>query len=1021
MRAFLIALLAVLFLPLALAAPTRAETSIFDVRSQLVQLLLSQISTPGSFEVTVETVESPGEGVTQLLGLKVSDQAGIWAEAAEVSLQWDASRLLSGELDVPLILVRDLIVTRGPAEGAEAPELRESDDPPGAVSPFDWPRAPVAVILREMRLENIVLEAPVLGHAIAFDAVGRAEDQGDIQAALLAITRRDQVAGTISLDYQRDFAANSIALTLEAAEAAGGLVAALAGLPADSASTLSLTADGPRDDWRVRFAASTEDVFTARGTAQVSYVAPLSVTAEFELAPGPRMSPRTRQILAPSARLTAELSEADGLVEVTRFAIEGPALTLDAAGSFRRADSLFDLTLQLEGGAPLAGLVDGLAFDGLRFDGAVQGTPEAFTAAGEAELRGLASALVDAGQMALRIEARQEADITRLAFDGRGEALRIDRLGPDLLGEVGLEGAAVLEAGQVTLSDARLSSAPLSAQLDGSIATDGLTGAFDLAANVADLAPVAGAYDLALRGAAEAVARLALTEGRAALDLTAALSGLQSALVDLGNATMSARLVQRPADLHLTATVEGTGIRIDRLTPAVLGPARIALDAALAGDAVTLAQARLDSAALAADLRGRLDLATLSGRVGYRATSPAVAEIAAAYGVDVAGSIAAEGSVDLQDGVPQIDGRLTATDAQAFARRFGRLELRHALRLGEEISGSLNLAGRDGALGPVRVQTDLRYAAPQLALSGLSGQILALDLSGDLTADLDAMLADGTLRLAGPLAPLGRFLGQPLAGALDGTLALTTQDARQDAALTLALRDVEAAGVLASQARLEAEARDATGTPALRVSLSAREALAGPASLDELSLTAQGPLAALDVTARTAGWIEANALEVAVAARLDLEEGLAATLSTLEASLGEVPVRLQAPLTLRDTGGGVALRGIDLAISAAGRLTGDLTVVPSGLFGALRGTTLDFELIDRFLGAGISSGTLNFETRFDTRPGRAGAELEAAAANVAFSDLAGLTTSISGTLQAQWDGRQALADLRLEAGDGAPL
>ncbi|MEM9199927.1 MAG: hypothetical protein AAGD12_19000, partial [Pseudomonadota bacterium] len=259
MRAVLIALLAVLFLPLALAAPTRAETSIFDVRSQLVQLLLSQISTPGSFEVTVETVESPGEGVTQLLGVKVSDQVGIWAEAAEVSLQWDASRLLSGELDVPLILVRDLTVTRGPAEGAEAPELRESDDPPGTVSPFDWPRAPVAVILREMRLENIVLEAPVLGHAIAFDAVGRAEDQGDIQAALLAITRRDQVAGTISLDYQRDFAANSIALTLEAAEAAGGLVAALAGLPADSASTLSLTADGPRDDWRVRFAAATED------------------------------------------------------------------------------------------------------------------------------------------------------------------------------------------------------------------------------------------------------------------------------------------------------------------------------------------------------------------------------------------------------------------------------------------------------------------------------------------------------------------------------------------------------------------------------------------------------------------------------------------------------------------------------------------------------------------------------------------------------------------------------------------
>lgn len=1009
------------FVLILLATPLRAEISIFDVRSQLVQFLLSQVSTPGSFEVTVETVDSPESGVTRLGGLKVSDAQGVWIEAEEVSLSWNASRLLSGELDVPRIYVRDMVVSRGPAPGSEAPELKPAEPDPAA-SPFDWPRAPIAVILRELRLENVFLAEPVLGHAIRFDATGRAEDQGDIQSATLSITRIDETEGRIALDYLRDFDAGTLRIDLRAEEAAGGLVATLAGLPEDSASRVSLSGDGPREEWILTFEAESERVYEATGNATVDWAAPISVAAEFDLVPGPELGEDLRAILAPRATLSARVSEADGVVTLERVEIEAPALFLDASGTFARAESRFDLALDMSGGRQLARLAGDLALRGLSFDGRIAGTPEDFTATGLARIEGLESPLADARLLMVAMEARRDGPVTGLKLDGTGEGVRLDRLGPELLGEIGLFGRARLEGGTLTLTETRLTSAPLTATLDGTAATDGRSADLGYRIDIPDLGPVAAAYGQALTGTIEAGGRLRLADGRPSVELLGELRDFSTDIADLGSVRLRATAEQDPEATEFSAEIAGRGIRIDRLTPDILGEARITLEGFVAGPEVTLRNAALSSEALTASLSGRIDSTEMTGAIGYMARTGDLGPIAAAYGVEAEGVVAAEGIARLDGpGALRLEGAIEAVRAAAAGIRFEDLTLSHDLGFGETISGRLALDGTTPDLGPLDLSGELTLDGDRLEVAGLSLQALGLSAEGDIAADLSGPLAEGALRISGPLGTLGRFLGTPLDGSVDGRLTLAMQGGRQDATLSLTARGLEAAGVSLASLSVEAGVADALGRPVLRLEAAGREMLAAPLTLDALSLTARGPLSALETTVDAEGRLEADPVTLSAAAVLSAPEPLRAQVSRLDLSLAGTRVRQAGPLSVAYRGAVLSAEGIDLAIGKAGRLAGSLTVAPSGLAGDLTATALDLTLAERFANAGITAGQLDARAVFDTRPGRATAVVSAEIARLRLADLEGFGRPVSGEARVTWDGRAAAVSARVRPGRGAPL
>ena len=70
---FLLALCAFMFPDTA-----GAQIRLPSIKNALIELALDQISSPGSFEITAGSIERPGDGVTSLVDVKVSDGEQVW-------------------------------------------------------------------------------------------------------------------------------------------------------------------------------------------------------------------------------------------------------------------------------------------------------------------------------------------------------------------------------------------------------------------------------------------------------------------------------------------------------------------------------------------------------------------------------------------------------------------------------------------------------------------------------------------------------------------------------------------------------------------------------------------------------------------------------------------------------------------------------------------------------------------------------------------------------------------------------
>ncbi|MEM1315281.1 MAG: hypothetical protein AAGI51_12040, partial [Pseudomonadota bacterium] len=302
------AVLAAAWLPAERAA---AQISILGLKNSMVQFLLEQISVPGEFEVTAEAVEEPEDGVTSLVGVTVSDGQGVWLRIGEARLNWSPLRLLRGEIEIGELGATDVELLRlpvtPPATEPETPEEDASDDP------FAWPRAPLALHVRDIALQRVSIAPGLFAEqGLAFDATGAARDEGDFQSARLSLRRTDQVAGRIQLEYLRRFETPSLLIALTAQEAPGGLVAELAGLPASSASRVNLRAEGPFDAWQVRLSAEADRILSVTGLLTIDAQDSLSAVASLTATPGPELDPALAAALEPRARLAFRASEGEG-------------------------------------------------------------------------------------------------------------------------------------------------------------------------------------------------------------------------------------------------------------------------------------------------------------------------------------------------------------------------------------------------------------------------------------------------------------------------------------------------------------------------------------------------------------------------------------------------------------------------------------------------------------------------------------------------------------------------------------
>jgi translocation and assembly module TamB len=911
------------------AGAAGAQISLLGLQNSLIQFALARISTPESFQITADGVREGEDGRSELAGVRVSDRRGAWLEIEAITLSWSPARILRGELQINSLAARGVRVLRRPDPASVDVEATE---PAAGGDPFAWPRAPIATRIDEMRLDGVTVAPGVLAEpGLSFDALGSLRDEGAEQAATLRLRRTDAVAGRIELDYLRNFRDGTLRLDLLAEEAPGGVVAALAGFPPDRPSRVAVDAEGPLTDWAVTLSAEAGGAFLADGGATIDLGAPLAVDARLDVRPGDAAPPAATAVLGTGATLAVRAREGEGgVVRIEEGSIRSPALTAEAAGTFVRPTGAVDVDLTLDAGPDLAALAEGVEFGGLRFEGRVDGTPEDLTAAGDLALNGLATAAVDVG------EARLDVDVTatgpRVAFDvaGFADRLRLDRLTAETLGRAELSAAGAWDGATRALALDRLDLASplLTARASGRADLGSDAAAFDYAAEVADLSPVAAAYDSDAGGALRVEGALSgplsaprLTGAARATDLRLGDEALGAVTLDhdatlgatpQGRATLTADGSRYgPAAVATTFRLDGdrlalTDLSADALGVEARGAATVALGTGLTDGAI---DARIADLGPASRLAGapatgsatlRLSLTTPQDRqdaaldltaeglsaAGSRLDRAVIdADVTDALGPDAAAAIEAtvaglsgpgvaaesaviEGTATGLRGSPAFDGRVALRAVEAAGGRIAELD---AEGRGTDLTGA-------GAATLTATARGLRYDPAQAEIAEATVEATARDLTGALavtgTARATDVAAAGARVAALDLtADLAGLTGSP-----GGTLRLTAQDAAYPAA------DARVA-----ELTVDATGEDILGAGSVTAELSVRGLAAAGATADRLTAQAR----ATDPTGAPAGTLTAALTgiggaaatdRVALDARLSQAQGGARLDATLDAA-----------------------------------------------------------------------------------------------------------------------------------------
>ncbi len=330
------------------AWPAAAQFSVLGLKNSLIQFVLSQISVEGEFEITAGEVEDPEEGGTRLTDVTISDGEGVWFRADAIELSWNASRVLRGELEINRLAIIDMEVLRAPTPPqVQVVEGSELDEASTGFDPFSWPRVPITTRVEQVVVQSAFVASGVFApQDLEFDATGSFRDEGDIQSLALNVQRTDDVEGVIDLEYVRDFSDESLKLDLTAREAAGGVVAAVAGLPNDSASEVSIEAAGPLVDWRLTLGADVERVIAVDGSLTVDAKAPIAVDGSLRIVPGPELDPNAALALGDAATLDLRVREGDdGVVTIDAGSFQSPSLALNVDGTYERASGTMDFDL----------------------------------------------------------------------------------------------------------------------------------------------------------------------------------------------------------------------------------------------------------------------------------------------------------------------------------------------------------------------------------------------------------------------------------------------------------------------------------------------------------------------------------------------------------------------------------------------------------------------------------------------------------------------------------------------------
>ncbi len=293
-----------------------------DDRSRLVRLIEDALSDEAARQVRIEGFRGALSSTAQLDRLTIADEDGIWLTLEAATLNWNRTAIFSRALEVTELTAGRLAIARLP-EGDTLPDAE--------AQPFSLPELPLRIQIDEAAIGQVELGPDVLGEALTFSVGGTGQlADGEGEAEFL-LTRLDGPEGRIRLDGAFDNETRVLDLDLGFVEGAGGLVATRLGIPGAPAIDLTVAGTGPLSDFTAEINLDTDSeprlagqvalLEPEEGGRRVSVDIAGDVTAIF--------LPEYRDFFGPRIALVAEVvQDPNGALSLDPFHLEAAAMEL---------------------------------------------------------------------------------------------------------------------------------------------------------------------------------------------------------------------------------------------------------------------------------------------------------------------------------------------------------------------------------------------------------------------------------------------------------------------------------------------------------------------------------------------------------------------------------------------------------------------------------------------------------------------------------------------------------------------
>jgi len=750
--------------------------------------------------------------------IRLSDIRGTWLVFENVRLRWSPLELLRGAIVVNNISAAKIDLAR-------LPQGPDKEEPPKESKPFQFPDKLPNITIEELAIAELSFGREAFGHSSVFELHGSLVQPEDVPGlnAFLQIRRIDEGPQTRA-DLSAELLGKpaTLRIDLNFHEAAGGWVAAVAGMKDSGLLRLSLQGDGPLSAWHGKLVTDAGQYGELSTSLTLDAVDEIKLTLDGRYAIDSSLgSPQLKPVLGSEIRFDfLGRFKPSGMASIDKAEIEGSGYKADFSGLLDMEKGQFksEFNLHIDDLSTLEALLDTPLKGKLALQGAFAGPvsePRGTLSVEleEAELQGYRAGSI---RTVLQTEplGPLSPEFSGVEVSGQGSAERLAALSGQPLPENKLQwslNGKVQARNNISISSFEINGDHLKLELAGHYEPAESTGSLDVKIHASDLEPVSAFSGVQLAGVAS---------------IEAHLSG------DLGDRSASGEIKgflepsegsPAPAALLGTKTTFKTRFELHE------------------GSKLEVPALRLESSVMQFEAQTTVDIAADNLQADWQLSVPELAPLAPLAGKSLSGGLQAKG---------KIEGPLRAfkatTTIQGNEVRVDKIQLQRIL-LTSTVQGLP--AAPDGGLiitldkknATIKASTDFSLEDKNLLLKSVALSAPGTEVRGEITGDLEKNLFTGYLNgEVRDLSPLGRFLEEPMAGSGTLRVELSPGKGGQDADLDVKGRALSTPVAEVRALTLSAKLQNVFEAPHGSANLQLENLRSADLEIDQLSFKAAG-------------------------------------------------------------------------------------------------------------------------------------------------------------------------------------